>query len=105
MIDFKNIDVINNPYPYLAELRRAEKPIWHPDLEVFLAATHRDANEVLRNKSLGRIYTERIPESEWQVFNWLHSDSILDSEPPKHTRLRGLVLKAFNRNTNMLKDV
>jgi cytochrome P450 len=82
----------------LAELRRAEKPIWHPDLEVFLAATHRDANEVLRNKSLGRIYTERIPESEWQVFNWLHSDSILDSEPPKHTRLRGLVLKAFNRN-------
>jgi cytochrome P450 len=98
MIDFKNIDVINNPYPHLAELRRAEKPIWHPDLEVFLAATHRDANEVLRNKSLGRIYTERIPESEWQVFNWLHADSILDSEPPKHTRLRGLVLKAFNRN-------
>ena len=98
MIDFKNIDVINNPYPHLAELRRAEKPIWHPDLEVFLAATHRDANEVLRNKSLGRIYTERIPETEWQVFNWLHSDSILDSEPPKHTRLRGLVLKAFNRN-------
>jgi cytochrome P450 len=98
MIDFKNIDVINNPYPHLAELRRAEKPIWHPDLEVFLAATHRDANEVLRNKSLGRIYTERIPETEWQVFNWLHADSILDSEPPKHTRLRGLVLKAFNRN-------
>ena len=98
MIDLKNIDVINNPYPHLAELRRAEKPIWHPDLEVFLAATHRDANEVLRNKSLGRIYTERIPETEWQVFNWLHSDSILDSEPPKHTRLRGLVLKAFNRN-------
>ena len=98
MIDFKNIDVINDPYPHLAELRRADKPIWHPDLEVFLAATHRDANEVLRNKSLGRIYTERIPETEWQVFNWLHSDSILDSEPPKHTRLRGLVLKAFNRN-------
>lgn len=98
MIDFRNLDVINNPYPHLAELRRFEKPIWHPDLEVFLAATHRDANEVLRNKSLGRIYTERIPESEWQVFNWLHSDSILDSEPPKHTRLRGLVLKAFNRN-------
>ncbi|MFM8897287.1 MAG: cytochrome P450 [Actinomycetota bacterium] len=98
MIDFTNIDVINNPYPHLAELRRADKPIWHPELKVYLAATHRDANEVLRNKSLGRIYTERIPESEWQVFNWLHSDSILDSEPPKHTRLRSLVLKAFNRN-------
>jgi cytochrome P450 len=98
MIDFRNSEVIANPYPHLAELRKFNKPIWHPELNVFLAATHRDANEVLRNKGLGRIYQDRIPESEWQVFNWLHSDSILDSEPPKHTRLRGLVLKAFNRN-------
>ena len=98
MIDFRNSEVIENPYPHLAELRKFDKPIWHPELNVFLAATHRDANEVLRNKGLGRIYQDRVPESEWQVFNWLHSDSILDSEPPKHTRLRGLVLKAFNRN-------
>jgi len=98
MIDFRNSDVIDNPYPYLEELRGANKPLWHPDLEVFLAPTHRDANEVLRNKSLGRKKKKKVPDSEWQVFNWLHSDSILDSEPPKHTRLRGLVLKAFNRN-------
>lgn len=97
MIDFRDPDVIRDPYPHLKELRNLDKPFWHPDLEVFLAATHRDANEVLRNKSLGRIYIDRAPESEWGVFNWLHSDSILDSEPPKHTRLRGLVLKAFNR--------
>ena len=98
MIDFRDPAVINDPYPFLAELRESEKPIWHEGLGLFLAARHRDANEVLRNKSLGRIYKERLPESEWEVFNWLHSDSILDSEPPKHTRLRGLVLKAFNRN-------
>ena len=97
MIDFRDPDVIRDPYPHLKELRDLDKPFWHPDLEVFLAATHRDANEVLRNKSLGRIYIDRAPESEWGVFNWLHSDSILDSGPPKHTRLRGLVLKAFNR--------
>lgn len=97
MIDFRDPDVIRDPYPHLKELRDLDKPFWHPDLEVFLAATHRDANDVLRNKSLGRIYIDRAPESEWGVFNWLHSDSILDSEPPKHTRLRGLVLKAFNR--------
>ncbi|MFM8937470.1 MAG: cytochrome P450 [Actinomycetota bacterium] len=97
MIDFRDPDVIRDPYPHLGELRDLDKPFWHPDLEVFLAATHRDANEVLRNKSLGRIYIDRAPESEWGVFNWLHSDSILDSEPPKHTRLRALVLKAFNR--------
>jgi cytochrome P450 len=98
MIDFRNPEVIKDPYPHLSELRRINKPFWHPELEVFLAATHRDANEVLRNKNLGRIYIDRAPDSEWSVFNWLHSDSILDSEPPKHTRLRGLVLKAFNRS-------
>ena len=98
MIDFTNVDVINDPYPHLAELRKAGKPIWHDGLGVFLAACHKDANEVLRNKSLGRIFNPKVPESEWEVFNWLHADSILDSEPPKHTRLRSLVMKAFNRN-------
>jgi cytochrome P450 len=67
-------------------------------LGIFLAACHRDANDVFRNKSLGRIFIDKKPEFEWDTFNWLHSDSILDSEPPKHTRLRGLVAKAFNRN-------
>ena len=98
MIDFTNIDVINDPYPQLHELRQIGKPIWHSELNVFLAATHQDANEVLRNKSLGRIFQPKLPSAEWEIFNWLHSDSILDSEPPKHTRLRSLVMKAFNRN-------
>jgi len=98
MIDFTNTDVINNPYPHLAELRKAGKPIWHAGLGLFLAPNHRDANEVLRNKSLGRIFVPKAPASEWDVFNYLHADSILDSEPPKHTRLRSLVMKAFNKN-------
>jgi len=98
MIDFTNADVINNPYPHLAELRKAGKPIWHDGLGLFLAPNHRDANEVLRNKSLGRIFVPKAPASEWDVFNYLHADSILDSEPPKHTRLRSLVMKAFNKN-------
>ena len=49
-------------------------------------------------KSLGRIFKPRVPSGEWEQFNWLHADSILDSEPPKHTRLRSLVGKAFTRN-------
>lgn len=97
MIDFTNIDVINDPYPYLAELRKNGKPIWHEELQLFLAPNHRDANEVLRNKSLGRIFTPKEPLLEWDIFNYLHSDSILDCEPPKHTRLRSLVMKAFNK--------
>jgi cytochrome P450 len=98
MIDLKDPVFVADPYPFLARLRAEEKPIWHEDLGIYLAATHKDASEVLRNKSLGRIYVDREPESDWKTFNWLHSESILESEPPKHTRLRGLISKAFNRN-------
>ena len=62
-----------------------------------LAFTHADANAVLRSKSLGRIWKNKEPDDLWNTFNWLHSDSILESEPPKHTRLRALVAKAFLR--------
>lgn len=98
MINFNDKDFLVNPYPGLAKLRSAGKPIWHEETQMFLAAKYDDANAVLRNKSLGRIFKAKEPESEWSTFNWLHADSILDSEPPKHTRLRALVSKAFNKN-------
>ena len=97
MIDFTNPDFVADPYPALKGLREASGPVWHDGMQMFLAARHSDANDVFRNKSLGRIFKEKTPEFEWEIFNWLHADSILDSEPPKHTRLRSLVAKAFNR--------
>lgn len=96
MIDFTNPEFLVDPYPALAEARAAGAPFWHDEMGMFLAARHVDANAVLRSKSLGRIFTPKTPESEWHEFNYLHSDSILDSEPPKHTRLKSLVIKAFN---------
>ena len=98
MIKFNDKDFLINPYPDLAKIRSAGKPVWHEEAQMFLAGKYYDANAVLRNKSLGRIFKAKEPESEWSTFNWLHADSILDSEPPKHTRLRSLVSKAFNKN-------
>jgi cytochrome P450 len=107
MIDFQDPQFLADPYPQLVELRKFGKPVWHEDLGVFLAATHADANAVLRNRSLGRIFKPKEPSDQWDTFNWLHADSILDSEPPKHTRLRSLVMKAFNpkRIESMRPDV
>ena len=99
MLDFTDKDFLIDPYPALAEARGVGKPFWHEPTEMFLAARHADANAVLRNKSLGRIFTPKTPETDWHDFNYLHSDSILDSEPPKHTRLKSLVSKAFNPRT------
>jgi len=96
MIDFQDSEFLADPYPQLSELRKVGKPVWHEELGIFLAATHADSNAVLRNRSLGRIFQLKEPSDQWDTFNWLHADSILDSEPPKHSRLRSLVMKAFN---------
>lgn len=98
MINFSDPAFVENPYPALKELRKAGKPVWHEGTGMFLAARYNDANAVLRTKTLGRMFAPKEPESQWNEFNWLHSDSLLDSEPPKHTRLRSLVGKAFSRS-------
>lgn len=98
MINFSDPSFVANPYPELKELRQSGQPVWHEELGIFLAARYSDANAVLRTKTLGRIFAPKEPESAWAEFNWLHSDSLLDSEPPKHTRLRSLVGKAFSRS-------
>lgn len=99
MLSLTNPDFVTNPYPALKELRALGKPVWHEESGLFLAARYKDANQVLRTRTLGRIFQERKPVEDWETFNYLHSDSILDSEPPKHTRLRSLVMKAFNPKT------
>ena len=95
--DLNDPKFVANPYPVMAQLRLAGAPIWHEVMQMWLAPRHADASAVLRAETLGRIFNPREPADIWETFNWLHADSILDSEPPKHTRLRSLVAKAFNR--------
>ena len=97
LFDPRDQSFIRDPYPAMGELRRVGRPLWHDGLGLWLAARYDDANAVLREKKLGRIFGAREPHDVWETFNWLHADSILDSEPPKHTRLRALVAKAFGR--------
>jgi cytochrome P450 len=87
----------DDPYPAFAR-QRAEAPLaWHEGLQAFVATSHPHTSAVLRERRLGRIFAPREPAADWDTFNWLHADSILDSEPPKHTRLRRLVAGAFGR--------
>ena len=96
-LDLESPDVVRDPYPYFDEWRQAGTALYHEGLGMHLAFRYDDANAVLRSKALGRIWQDKQPDDLWHTFNWLHSDSILESEPPKHTRLRALVAKAFLR--------
>ncbi len=97
LLDLSDPDVVADPYPSFARLRSEAPVAWHSGLGLWLATSHAACSQVLRDRGLGRIYRAREPHDLWETFNWLHADSILDSEPPKHTRLRRLVQSAFSR--------
>jgi cytochrome P450 len=97
VMDIRDPVFVADPYPVFDRLRGEGRAVRHDGLGLWLAVRHADADAVLRERRLGRIFRERQPADVWETFNWLHADSILDCEPPKHTRLRALVAKAFAR--------
>jgi len=95
--DLSDPAIVRDPYPAFAEMRAAGRAVWDDELDMWLAFRYDDANAVLRTRQLGRIFTPREPDDVWETFNWLHQDALLENEPPKHTRLKSLVAKAFAR--------
>jgi cytochrome P450 len=90
-------EVIADPYPYFAAARAKAPVQWHDGLQMWLAFSHHAANAVLRARSLGRIWTPRWPDVPMAAFELIHRNSLLENEPPVHTRLRRLVAGAFAR--------
>jgi cytochrome P450 len=95
--DLADPGFIADPYPVFAALRKQAAVHRHDGLGVAVAVSHAACSEVLRARSLGRIWFDRTPLDRFAAFNLLHQNSLLESEPPRHTRLRGLISTAFGR--------
>ena len=96
-LSFSSAEVIDDPYPRFAEARSQARVQWHEGTGMWLAFGHAEANAVLRSRGLGRIWTPRWPEQPMPGFELIHRNSMLENEPPAHTRLRRLVAAAFAR--------
>jgi cytochrome P450 len=90
-------EFIADPYPVFAEARKHAEVHWHEGLGLAVAVSHRACSELLRQRALGRIWRDRTPAERFPAFNLLHQNSLLESEPPRHTRLRAAISAAFNR--------
>lgn len=88
---------VADPYPGLAELRSQGPVLWHEPSGTWLATTHEAVSATLRNRTLGRIWTDWEPADQMEPFNALHRNQMMENEPPVHTRLRRLVAAAFGR--------
>ncbi|SDC77585.1 cytochrome P450 [Actinokineospora iranica] len=90
-------EFIADPYPAFAALRATGEVHHHDGLGLPVAVSHAACSAVLRDRSLGRLWTDAAPVEAFTAFNLLHRNSLLESEPPTHTRLRGLISAAFAR--------
>ena len=92
-------EFIRNPYPHYERMRTTD-PMHVTPLGVFVASRHAEASLVLRDKRFGKEHVERTIRRygpkimEEPAFRSL-SHMMLQQDPPDHTRLRGLVVKAF----------
>ncbi|MGY4472959.1 cytochrome P450 [Bradyrhizobium sp. USDA 3364] len=92
-------EFIRNPYPYYERLRRLD-PMHVNAHGAFVASRHAEASLVLRDKRFGKDYVERTirrygPKIMDEPVIRSMSHWMLQQDPPDHTRLRGLVVKAF----------
>jgi cytochrome P450 len=96
-LDLTSAELVADPYPHFAEERRLGPVAWHEQSASYLTFTHASANAVLRDRRLGRIWSDVEPRDRFEPFNLLHRNQMMENEPPDHTRLRRLVVGAFNR--------
>ena len=97
-------DVFNNPYRAYAAIHEASPVFFWEDYGFWCFARHADVSALLRDRRFGRQITHVMSRAElgWpepkphlQPFDALERHSILELEPPEHTRLRNLVNRAF----------
>ncbi|WP_431875286.1 cytochrome P450 [Amycolatopsis sacchari] len=97
MFDPRDPGFLADPYPEFARLRADGEVHRHEGLGLAIAVSHAAASAVLRHRSLGRIWTDAQPAEQFVSFNLLHRNSLLENEPPVHTRLRRSISSAFGR--------
>jgi cytochrome P450 len=92
-------DFIRNPYPHYVRMRAAD-PVHLTQHGMYVASRHADITVVLRDKRFGKDYPDRMkrrygPKAMEEPVFRNFALTMLQQDPPDHTRLRGLVVKAF----------
>ncbi|WNG17808.1 cytochrome P450 [Cystobacter fuscus] len=94
-INLLDPEFLANPYPHYAELRR-RSPVCQVEPNGIWAVTrYEDVLHVLKNHS---VFSSGGFKAAWQP-PWVGynpiANSMIATDPPQHTRLRGLVFRAF----------
>jgi cytochrome P450 len=102
--DPRDPDFVRDPYRAYAMVRR-ESPLFRwEELDLWCVARHADVNALLRDRRFGRQILHKATREElgWPApaahlapFDAFEQHSLLELEPPVHTRIRALVNPPF----------
>ncbi len=93
-----------NPYPHYAEMHKLGPAFWWKEYGYVCFSRYTEVNSILRDRRFGREITHimdrfdaGLPEIPLHLksFYDFEANSMLEREPPVHTRLRRLVNRAF----------
>ncbi|OJH40397.1 cytochrome P450 [Cystobacter ferrugineus] len=97
--DFLNPEVMRNPYPYFAEMREKAPLHYDAKLQAHVLTRYEDVSYVTKNPALFSSVDVRIAgkhQKERSQDTGLEGvDSLLTTDPPVHSRLRGKVNRSF----------
>lgn len=86
---------LSAPYPAYAAMRAQPGLVRWEERGMWLVARHREVHATLRDRRLGRVFEPREPRERFAPWNLVNERSMLELEPPDHTRLRRLVSSSF----------
>src|SRR6266849_4295335 len=100
LLDLTDPRFLSEPYPFY-RLLRERAPVWRSPTGLWVLSRHSDIAAVLKDSRFGHDFEGKLSDPrersdllEEPVFRGLRL-SMLVRDPPDHTRLRGLVAKAF----------
>jgi cytochrome P450 len=107
-------EFLEDPYPTYARLREESPVFYDPEWELTFITRHGDVTAILKDRErFGRDYRHRLSDSDvdrnlhdriyprsWPTWTAFIRESFIDLEPPRHTRLRRLVSKAFTKRSS-----
>lgn len=103
-------EIVADPYPMYHALREGSPILELPDANTVVLSRYRDVQTTLRDRSLGHTDDSMLTEEQLKEINANAAvkglrETMLLKNPPDHTRLRGLVVKAFDaRRTEAMRE-
>ena len=93
---------LQDPYPTYARLREEAPIFFHEPWGKWIVTRYHDIDRLLRDKRLGRVIHHLTapdarpePNPAFAAFDAIQAGSLLEVEPPDHTRIRQVVHAAF----------